>query len=696
MSIFQTYLAGLAVVHLAWLYFFTTGLLVRRSGSSRPHVFSIGDLVITSAAGMGLSGFSLLALGFAHLLNAFAILIVFLVEGVLFWRLKGDNWLSWTFWRQTLYVFISAWRLPALVIYLVFLVLAVPAALPPTFADSVTYHLPYAVDWANAGGIYVDQFLRFPYYANNFLILYSGLFVLKLGDYCQFLTWLCGLLTCLGVLAFFASEDFEGRPARFLTVAPLTATILVPLGVAFSPVFLRYLNVGMPDVPIGLFILVPVLCAYRTLSGQALQGQLAVTAAFCVGMKLTLIGHLPFFLVSLLFVSVRRLPRRQTVVLCLVLVVLSLPWYVRNFIDCRDPIPPVFNFYFNHADPIFTRADSWIYTPGTIETQPRDLLLLPFRFFAHPESPHFAEIGANAMILFLYGPILFLLRLPYLQKRWPSSEGISYVSASVVYLVFPWLFSSLGRHSLHWYPVLAAWVGIVVSRLYAWALAAWHSPWQMGITRLATTIFCCSLLFPTPSEGCTRFYKGYFGTIVWVFQRRDSWQAYLREHLSCYSASQTVAASLLSNQKSNTKVLLFPGVIGPTFYLRNAKIISVGDYFGPARYVDLARDILNGNCFPYLTRFDISAIILQPSRWSSFCDQIRVQFKWNGFWKYRHPEDNVAIFLRSDISSSSFYDKFRAQLKGNGFREYRHPEDHAAIFLRSDINPSSQLIPVTQ
>ena len=35
-------------------------------------------------------------------------------------------------------------------IYLVFLVLAVPAALPPTFGDSVTYHLPYALDWANA------------------------------------------------------------------------------------------------------------------------------------------------------------------------------------------------------------------------------------------------------------------------------------------------------------------------------------------------------------------------------------------------------------------------------------------------------------------------------------------------------------------------------------------------------------------
>jgi hypothetical protein len=157
-----------------------------------------------------------------------------------------------------------------------------------------------------------------------------------------------------------------------------------------------------------------------------------------------------------------------------------------------------------------------------------------------------------------------------------------------------------------------------------------------------------------------QFYKGYFGTIVSVFRRRDNWEAYLEEHLNGYSASQAVAASLLSKQKSNTKVLVFPEMIGPAFYLRKAKIISVGDYFGPARYADLARDILSGNCLPYLARFDISAIILQPRWW----------------W--------------------SFYDEFRPQLKGNGFREYRCPGDNVAIFLRNDINPSSQLIPVTQ
>jgi hypothetical protein len=85
----------------------------------------------------------------------------------------------------------------------------IPAILPPIRGDPVSYHLAYAADWANAGRIYIDPFLRFPYYANNFLLFDSAFFILKLDDYCHFLTWLCGLLTCLGILAFFGSAELH-------------------------------------------------------------------------------------------------------------------------------------------------------------------------------------------------------------------------------------------------------------------------------------------------------------------------------------------------------------------------------------------------------------------------------------------------------------------------------------------------------
>jgi hypothetical protein len=661
---FQTYPAGVTVVHLFWFYFFTTGHLVRPQALKESRSFSLSDLVITSVAGMALTGFCLLFLGFTHLLNPFGISLALFCEGVLFLCLTGENWLSWSFWRAMLRRFINAWTVPAFFIYLLFLVLGVPAALPPTFADSVTYHLAYAVDWANAGRIYVDPFLHFPYYANNFLLFYSALFVLKLGRYCHFLNWLCGLLTCLGVLAFFSPVENRFREWKRGWKLSRPQQFLIPLCVALSPPFLRYLNVGYIDVPIGLFVLVPILCAYRTSPGRPFERELVVTGAFCAGMKLTLIGHLPFFLGSLFFATARRLRRRQIAVLCLVLVGLSLPWYMRNLLEAHDPTPPIFNYFFKHPDPIFTKADNFSYTADTItERKLSHLLLLPLRFFTDPTSNDFREWGVTAMVLSLYAPILFLVAQLYRRNRWRAPGRLIYLSVAAVYLPFPWLFSSLGRYSLHWYPVLAAWVGVIVSDISARTENLWNSRPAIWLTRTAIAVFCAALIIPTPSEACMHFYHNYCALTASLVRSDTNLKAYLKKNLSGYLTSQAVIATLVSNQKSNTKVFLSPDLGGLVFDFRKAKIISVGNFVGPARYGDLLKDIKQGNCLPYLTRLDISVLILGP---------------------------------HIGESQSVLYNKLRSQLKDHGFTEYRTSEDNIAIFLRSDIAPSRELTRFTQ
>ena len=668
MSIFQTYLIGLAVVHLAWFYFFTIGQLLRPRVPDEPNSSSLAELVITSVAGMALSGFGLLFLGFVHLFNLFGIFSALLFWGLLFWRLKGDNCLSWTFWRATLKRFVGPWGASTLFIYLVFLMLGLPAVLPPILSDSVGYHLAYAVDWANAGRIYVDPFLRFPYYANNFLLLYSALFILKLGNFCHFLTWLCGLLTCLGVQAFFipleTSSRQQGNWRQFH--AP---QFLVPLCVALSPVFLRYLNVGYVDVPIGLFILIPILCAYRTSSHLPFERELVLTAAFCVGMKLTLIGHLPFFLVSLVFASARRLGRREIVLLSLALVGLSLPWYARNFIEAHDPTPPIFNRFFKHPDPIFNQADfQKIYTVDTLtERKPLHLLLLPFRFFLDPKSRNFREYGVSAMILLLYAPILLLVAQLWCRHRWRPPNRLVYLSGAVAYLAVPWFFSSLGRYSLHWYPAFAAWVGVIISHTCAHAEAVWNSRWQIWTARFATAAFSCALICPSPAAGGLRFYQNYYQGTLPLFRSRDDLEVYLKKNLDTYRAGQAVIATLILNKKKSSRVLvLVDGRL--TFYFRKAKLISVNDWFGPGRYTDLFEDVARGDCMPYLNRLDISAVIVRPSRnWGD-------ALNWGGV----------------------FYKSFRLQLEKNHFREYRCPMDKVSVFLRSDIKPTGELNPGIQ
>jgi hypothetical protein len=666
MSVFGSYVLGLVVAHVVWLYFFTTGQLLWQSRPDNPQPVRLDTLVITSVAGMALSGFGLLLLGFAHLLNRFGFAGLLILEAAFFWLLRRDNWLSLIFWRRIVQEFVEAWTFPAFCIYVLFLALGLAAILPPTGSDPVSYHLAYAADWANAGRIYVDPFLRFPYYANNFLFFDSAFFILKLGNYCNFLTWLCGLLTCLGVLAFFAPAELRSTndPQRRGRI-PSLHQFLIPLSLALSPVFLEYLNSGFVDVPIGLLVLVSVLCAYKTLSHRLFARELAVIAAFCVGMKLTLIGHLPFFVFSLLLASAQRLRRREIALLVVALVGLSLPWYIRNLWEAHDPAPPIFNSYFKHPDPIFTQAEAGIYSTGKESDlkKPLRLLLLPFQYFIGPGQPPFGRHGVSATFLLVYVPVVFLLVLFCCRKRWHAPEGFVYLSVAAAYLALPWFYNADGRHAIHWYPVLVAWVGVVISIIYLRAdrlsgsrLAAW--------TRIATAAFCCALIVPSPTHASVEFYRQYYVATSDFASLGGDRKRYLKKNVLGYRAVEAVIKTLKAEHKQQTHVLAL--MIDLHFYFRkNANIISVGDYFGPARYGDLFNEVSKGEgCLSYLTRLDIAAVITQPSG------------RGGGIWWPR------------------FYAKFRECLRGSGYIEYRCGAKNVAIFLKSDIKPHMSLQPV--
>jgi hypothetical protein len=637
-------------------------LLWKRQPYNSTH-FRPDTLVITSVAGMALSGFGLLFLGFAHLLNAFGLAGLLVVEAVLFRLLKRGNWLSVSFWRRIVPEFLRGWTFPAISIYVLFLALGIPAILPPTHGDPVSYHLAYAADWANAGRIYVDPFLRFPYYANNFLLFDSALLILKLGDYCHFLTWLCGLLMCLGVLAFFTPPELHmaNSPQR-RRFFPFLHQFLIPLSLALSPVFLEYLNSGYVDMPIGLFILVSVLCVYKTLSNGLFAWELAVIAAFCVGMKLTLIGHVPFFVVSLLLVSANRLPRREIALLTIALVGLSLPWYVRNLWKAHDPTPPVFNLLFDHPDPIFSQGDAaWIYLTGKESDlkNPVRLLAMPFQYFIGPGRPPFGRDGVSAAILLLYAPVVFLVVLLCCRKRWDMPRGFVYLSVAVPYFATPWFYNADGRHALHWYAVLVAWIGVVISFIWLRAVRHWNSrrdTW-MGI---ATAAFCFVLIVPSPTHGSVEFYRNYFRETSEFADLGGDRKRYLEKKVRGYQAGEAVIKTLVCEHKQQTHVLAMQGIPPPHFQFRQiANIKSVGDWFGPARYWDLYSQVSGGEgCLSYLTRLDISAVITKTPPgpypwWDRFYAQFRSCLRDHNYMEYRSGDQDVAIFLKSDIKPNA-------------------------------------------
>jgi hypothetical protein len=63
MSLLRSYFLGLIVAHLAWLFFFTTGQLLWKRHSDTPKPVRLDTLVITSVAGIALSGFRIVIAG---------------------------------------------------------------------------------------------------------------------------------------------------------------------------------------------------------------------------------------------------------------------------------------------------------------------------------------------------------------------------------------------------------------------------------------------------------------------------------------------------------------------------------------------------------------------------------------------------------------------------------------------------------
>jgi hypothetical protein len=659
MLVLNELLPALFGIHVFWLYCFVTGSLVRTAKpkspveDAEPELMQsyMADLVITTTTGIALTGFVLLLLGFVGLLNIPGLVIWFVLEALLFKLVKNENIFRVSFWANRLQSIKRAWSLPALIIYAVFLVLSVPAILPPTLWDSISYHLAYAVDWSNSGHIYVDQFLRFPYYANNFVLIYALMFTLKLAPLCHFTTWLCGLLSGLGIYSMISAGEGKGSNYWRCFGVALKNTIL-PLTVATSPVFLRYLNVGYIDIAIGLFTLVPILCTYLILKGSQrnYERDVVLTSAFCVGMKISLFLCLPLFLLSL-FILLRQQRRKiaHVVMLAGLMILLSSPWYLRNFVKAGDPIAPALNLLIRGRDPIFTPAD---YSALKADIQTRKgvtaLLLLPVDLFNNPDTPDFREYGVNFSVLLLYLPLCTVLLVLWKPFRTRAGLSFIYLNVATVYLMVNWLaLSTFARYALQLFPVFVGYLGVGfnIADHYVQKLGREK---RMLTVALELPLLVMLLIIPIPNPTANKYYgdtwrDNYFNLSETLTSRR----AFFRRNLTGYFAAQSTINDLYASRTQSKRVLAL-GFENLSFYFRKRNVASVGDWFGPGRYADLVTAIDNSELASYLSRFDIGAVLinLNDKRMSDEQYQGLIkQLELNHFTRQTSPEAGTAIYV---------------------------------------------------
>ena len=127
---------------------------------------------------------------------------------------------------------------------------------------------------------------------------------------------------------------------------------------------------------------------------------------------------------------------------------------------------------------------------------------------------------------------------------------------------------------------------------------------------------------------------------------------YLEKNVRGYQAVEAVIKTLVTEHKQQTHVLMMEGMASHNFQFRkNANIISVGDWFGPARYWDIYNEVNEGEGYlPYLTRLDISAVISKTPPggrpwWDRFYARFRTRLRDCNYIEYRAGEPNIAIFF---------------------------------------------------
>lgn len=603
MYILLQFVGGIAAIHAVLLLAYLCGSVLqprtRESDDSSPAI----SIVISTGLGIAAIGFLSFFVGIAGLLSPLGFIAILVVIAGCGWWTKQYVWKP-AFWVRSFRRLGLAFGHPGLqFVWLLCLVLAVPAAQPPTAFDALFFHQVYALEWAQHHAIYVDVFRRFPWYAQNWILIYAWFDRFHLRNDVQFLNWAAYALSAVLVYGL-TKERLPGRPR--LTEAAAAAA---PLPFLFAPIFIRWADTGMVDAALGFFFLLSVVVAARSIVQTPPVSWFSVTliVGFLVGMKPTLFTLLPLFALFIAL-ALRKSGSswRKVIVALVALVVFSSPWYVKNLIQDGDPVPPAFNYLLHHQDGSYSREDVDAIRSASFFTSsdPISLLTLPVRMFLDPMASDFQEFGTSAETLFLGVPFLVLV-IGLWRKRYGET---TYWACALVYVFAYWIMTThLGRYAMLFYPLLTAFNARILIAGSRRAIAAYALRDPVLITSVVAGVGSLVLSLPSPTS---------FGWLQQQFQLDyvnvdttfSSKQAFLQKYPG-YNEEETISAWLDAHPAFPKRVYAFRSET-LAYYFAEHGVESFGDWIGPARYGDLDKAIADGTAAAYLQRLNVSAIMV--------------------------------------------------------------------------------------
>jgi hypothetical protein len=540
------------------------------------------------------------------------------------------------YWLERWELVFQAFDIEHVIVYYAMLVVAFPVVnLTMAGADPIAYHWAYAVDWIHAGGLTIDPFLREPFYAHNDLMLVVYVMLLGGGLFVQFVTWMAGLLTALGVCAGVRQAFSQGG------IWPSILGVVLAVSAVLSPTYIRWLDSGYLDAMLGFFALASVLALQRAWSkdgGWRWLVVCAILAAFLIGSKTSL---LPFIVVFglVLWSAARRLKcNAQTTAIVLgTLVILSAPWYARNLVLAGDPIPPVINLALYGHDGLDTKSqEKQVAETLATDRTPLSLLTLPLRAFLTPDTLDFREFGENALMLLLYVPtVCVVVAIFILNRRLPPTVTLPVFLLTM--MIGYWLFTAtIMRYSMLFYPTLALCLALVAGTL-TYPLKR-SGPILAGVALLTLVI--------TPNAEAPNFYGNFFINGVQnmpAYYNED--EPFLNKFVDGYH-EERVAARAMKRLRLSGRIY----VIGApdNYYFRSDGITSIGDGTGPASFFSLFRAIAARKAVAFLDSLSVDAVEFDPLRViGGFDVPIARQLVAGGYCTVVIPHSEMQLYVRS-------------------------------------------------
>jgi hypothetical protein len=280
--------------------------------------------------------------------------------------------------------------------YLPFLLPFIYAALPPSFYDSLVYHLGIPnLYLQHSGFVETPQFL----FANTSIYYEISLIpAVFAGDMVPQLFHFF-----IGVIFLFAAADFARQ------VFKINKSHILLLLFLSMPMSVFLLSTVKNDLLSAFFIFLGVRFLLEKRFGFS-----ALFWGFAIGIKYTNVLPLIIFLV-IFFINEKRFHLKKIVVFGLITAAVMMPLLVKNYYFTKNPIFPFFNQYFNAGSEYWDTSRYALMEAdvGKMFYSPIDAIKFPYTL-SYGQLGFGGSVGAQFFIFFLF---LLIIRAK-LKKKW--------------------------------------------------------------------------------------------------------------------------------------------------------------------------------------------------------------------------------------------------------------------------------------